>query len=154
MFPIFARAPCNESTMATAATACRQRCSWRRRLRTPPPPAADATPIATKMRVVRTADAQLAFPDECFAVLGDLSMDSVVKRRDGLPRLAAALGGALNGEPLRVCYLGGSVTEQRTGYRPRVTRWLESQGKHANVKVEEVPAFCGSNANARASNAC
>lgn len=96
------------------------------------------------MRAIRGADAQLAFPDECLTVVGDLGIDAVVQHRDGLPRLAAALGGALHGEPLRVCYLGGSVTEQRTGYRPRVTRWLELQGKHAGVKIEEVPAFCGS----------
>ena len=38
----------------------------------------------------------------------------------------------------------GSVTEQRTGYRPRVVKWLEAAAALARVRVEEVPAFCGS----------
>lgn len=91
---------------------------------------------------VRRTDPLLAYPDEWSAVLGDLALETVLKRRGGLPRLSAAMDGALGAEPLRVCYLGGSVTEQRAGYRPRVTRWLEATAR-AGVRVEEVPAFCG-----------
>lgn len=51
-------------------------------------------------------------------------------------------GTKLNEDTLRVCYLGGSITEQRNGYRPRVHRWFQCKTA-AKVKVEEVPAFCG-----------
>jgi lysophospholipase L1-like esterase len=74
-----------------------------------------------------------------------LALNALLAPRAGLPRLAAALEGASldRSEPLRVCYLGGSVTEQRNGYRPRVTKWLEVLGARGGVRVEEVPAFCG-----------
>ena len=77
------------------------------------------------MRDARHVEPLLAYPDDLDAPLGDLALDAVLCRRDGLPGLAAALDGALGGEPLRVCYLGGSVTEQRsTTQRPTcITRW-------------------------------
>ena len=43
---------------------------------------------------------------------------------------------------LRVCYPGGSVTEQSSGYPPRVTAFLPSVAALHGVDVEEVPAFC------------
>ena len=76
-------------------------------------------------------------------VLGDLELGAVLEQRAGLPRLAAALDGQFGDEPLRVCYLGGSVTEQSAGYRPRVTQWLRACAAPSRVAVEEVPAFCG-----------
>ena len=77
--------------------------------------------------------------------LGGLVLGEVLEPRDGLPRTSVALRGAVGTkDPLRVCFLGGSVTEQRTGYRPRVTKWIEEAGAAAHVRVEDVPAFCGS----------
>ena len=60
---------------------------------------------------------------------------TVLARNGGLPRLNAALR---DSSALRVCYLGGSVTEQKAGWRPRVTGWLGG-----TCTTEEVPAFCG-----------
>lgn len=64
--------------------------------------------------------------------------------------------------PLRVCYLGGSVTEQKAGWRPRLTQWIRAQlagGPPGQVdrsvysldkdesttdgRVEEIRAWCG-----------
>ena len=99
------------------------------------------------MQAVRTADQlALGYPEKFGVCSGDLALEELLMPRAGLPRTAAALEGSPleeAGEPLRVCYLGGSVTEQRTGYRPRVTKWFESTAKRRGVRVEEVPAFCG-----------
>eukprot|EP00966_Prymnesium_polylepis_P331624 7387207-Prymnesium_polylepis.1 len=144
--------------VAPLAVACARAAStrgdWRTRRRLAPsatgPAAAAASaspspPIADRMHAVRSrVDTALAYPEEYAAPLHGLALDAVLDRRDGLPRTAAALRGGLGAEPLRVCYLGGSVTEQKAGYRPRVTKWLEATGASARVCVEEVPAFCGS----------
>ena len=128
------------------SSCCRasSRTTWRRRRGfAPSHPKADATPFVDCVRAVRAADPMLKYPDAFDAPMVGLGTDSVIEPCNGLPRLAAALLGSLGKEPLRVCYLGGSITEQRTGYRPRVTRWLESQAAKSGVRLEEVPAFCG-----------
>jgi lysophospholipase L1-like esterase len=111
---------------------------------TPLPPPPPPPQLAALMRAVQQqAGSALAFPEDFAAPLRDLGLDTILAPRAGLPRLAAALSGTFAPEPLRVCYLGGSVTEQRAGYRPRVSRWLEAVGSSRGVRLEEVPAFCG-----------
>lgn len=39
-----------------------------------------------------------------------------------------------------VCYLGGSITEQKSGWRPRIHLWLQS---HLGRPIKAVNAFCG-----------
>ena len=120
--------------------------AWRQRAAGAPAPlAVPARPFAARMREARRVEPLLAYPDDLDAPLGDLELGAVLCERDGLPGLAAALEGALVSDPMRVCYLGGSVTEQRAGYRPRVTQWLRSAAvaRGRSVSVEEVPAFCG-----------
>ena len=98
--------------------------------------------IAELMRTAarHVAPPSLTYPEQFEATLRGVILESVLKQRAGLPRLASALEhSGRTREPLRICYLGGSVTEQRNGYRPRVTTWLKASG----VAVEEVPAFCG-----------
>lgn len=100
--------------------------------------------LAEHVRVAcSAAPPPLKYPHEWISVLEDLPLDAVLKVRGGLPRLRAVLNDELGADPLRVCFLGGSVTEQKTGYRPRVTKWLEAMAAHARIRVEEVPAFCG-----------
>ena len=77
-----------------------------------------------------------------YSAAQSIPLDAIVQQRDGLPKLASTLRDG-SSEPLRVCFLGGSVTEQRSGYRPRVTQWLTAQAQQKRVRVEEVPAFCG-----------
>lgn len=83
-----------------------------------------------------------------------VQLRSLLEPHGGLPRFAAAVHrGASAASPLRVCYLGGSVTEQKAGWRPLVTAWIESQlaaggGGRGAVKdgarlVQEIPAWCG-----------
>jgi hypothetical protein len=82
----------------------------------------------------------LSHPLEWMVPLSNLPLDAVLQHRGGLPRLAKALNGEGPEGPLQVCFLGGSVTEQRTGYRPRVMKWLEAQAAPAKLRVEEVTA--------------
>ncbi len=112
-------------------------------------PVRPVTPkLADLMRAARVRahgsepSSSAGWPDQCAEALGSLTLDAVLERRGGLPSLSAMLNGTASA-PLRVCYLGGSVTEQRGGYRPRVTEWLQRAGATAGVQVEEVPAFCG-----------
>ena len=81
------------------------------------------------MRAAATSvpGSSLAYPERFAAGLGDLALPDVLTRRAGLPRLAAAIATPrdADAQPLRVCYMGGSVTEQRSGYRPRVTSWIQ-----------------------------
>lgn len=146
--------------MASAVGRCsRPATTWRIRRRddddasaasTSVAPEPAPTPLADAMRVARKAAGSAALhpllvepPAVCTSALSSVALGEVLQRRDGLPRLSATLR-QTSSDPLRVCYLGGSVTEQRSGYRPRVTRWLEAVGAPARVRVEEVPAFCGS----------
>lgn len=39
-----------------------------------------------------------------------------------------------------VCYLGGSITEQKSGWRPRIHLWLQ---RHLGRSLKAVNAFCG-----------
>ena len=124
-----------------------QRDTWRRRSIPHHNPMLAPTPfplLAEQMRAAcRAVPSVLAFPSEWTKPLGRLALDTVLEQRGGLPRLATALGGGLGQEPVLICYLGGSVTEQRNGYRPCVTKWLEATAAPARVRIEEVPAFCG-----------
>ena len=83
----------------------------------------------------------LAHPPQLWDWCADVMLSEVLQPRDGLPRLVQSLDGGCR--RLRVCYLGGSVTEQSSGYRPRVTAFLPSVAALHGVDVEEVPAFCG-----------
>lgn len=47
------------------------------------------------------------------------------------------------GERLKVCYLGGSITEQSQGWRPYVHSWLNCIARAAGGAAEAVPAYCG-----------
>uniref|UniRef100_A0A7S0NNL2 SGNH hydrolase-type esterase domain-containing protein n=1 Tax=Calcidiscus leptoporus TaxID=127549 RepID=A0A7S0NNL2_9EUKA len=109
--------------------------------------AAPSPSLVELMCRVRCIDPALAYPNSLNALVGALKLEEVLTPRAGLPRLSAALVGKCPGigldGPLRVCYLGGSVTEQRVGYRPRVTRWLEQMRCSSRLVVQEVPAFCG-----------
>lgn len=40
----------------------------------------------------------------------------------------------------RACYVGGSITEQKWGWRPRFHEWLEGR---VGRKIEAIDAFCG-----------
>ncbi len=45
---------------------------------------------------------------------------------------------------LRVAYVGGSVTEQKQGYRPRLNDWLRASiCAPTGAKLVEIPAWCG-----------
>jgi lysophospholipase L1-like esterase len=86
----------------------------------------------------------LLYPDALDGVLEGVTVSTILEQRDGLPRTSAALRGDGSDDALRVCFLGGSVTEQRSGYRPRVSSWLGQQAAAiGRMRVEEVPAFCG-----------
>ena len=104
------------------------------------------------------ATAPLALPSELLRPLEQVPLAHCLQRRRGLPRLGAALQEGVPTEsesrtpskttgvqPLRVCYLGGSVTEQKAGWRPRVTSWLQSRLSTNGRRraVSEIPAFCG-----------
>ena len=99
----------------------------------PTPADAPSTRLADDLLTLRGSG--LTFPESLAAALTDVDERAVLARNDGLPRLDAALR---TRSALRVCYLGGSVTEQKAGWRPRVTGWLGG-----TCTVEEVPAFCG-----------
>ena len=94
------------------------------------------------MRDLSQSSPPLRSPDAFYSAAQSIPLDAIVQQRDGLPKLASTLRDG-SSEPLRVCFLGGSVTEQRSGYRPRVTQWLTAQAQQKRVRVEEVPAFCG-----------
>lgn len=57
------------------------------------------------------------------------SVDNIMARRSGLPRFARLLDGwrSKHGRKPRVCYCGGSITAQRSGWRPRVHAWLSHE---------------------------
>ena len=143
------------TTMPSHSRWSRTASTRRRRRRVDDASAAAASAVAPvsltdAMRAARTTAGSATLhplltepPAACTAALEGVSLGEVLEQRSGLPRLSAVLHGGTP-EPLRVCYLGGSVTEQRNGYRPRVTRWLEAAGAKSRVRVEEVPAFCGS----------
>ncbi|KAL1524392.1 hypothetical protein AB1Y20_019287 [Prymnesium parvum] len=112
-------------------------------LPTPSPVSRAAQPIAQMMRALRGTDASLSFPEEWLAPLRGLLLEELLHLRSGLPRLRDTLRGRGGTDALRVCFLGGSVTEQRNGYRPRLGKWLAGAAAAAGVQFEEVPAFCG-----------
>eukprot|EP00962_Isochrysis_galbana_P002273 scaffold596_cov95-Isochrysis_galbana.AAC.3 len=139
---------------------------WRaRRGRAPPRPPtrpADALSAAAPPAPSRPADGQTLQLDgqtleldRSVAIRPEgVQLRSLLEPHGGLPRFAAAVHrGASAASPLRVCYLGGSVTEQKAGWRPLVTAWIESQlaaggGGRGAVKdgaglVQEIPAWCG-----------
>ena len=115
------------------------RCRWAwRRSRTCTQalrPAADPSSFVDLLQQLTTASADLAFPQALAGPLTAVDQAAVLTPNGGLPLLATALAAR---SPLRVCYLGGSVTEQKAGWRPRVTSWLRGW-----AGTEEVPAFCG-----------
>ena len=78
----------------------------------------------------------------------DESLQSVISTHGGLPSLSRALtrgcgatGSKGASEGARVCYLGGSITEQKGGWRPYVQEWLQKRA--VETAVVEQPAFCG-----------
>ena len=98
-------------------------------------PAADPSSFVDLLQQLKTTSPGLAFPQELAGPLTAVNQAAVLTPNGGLPLLAATLAAR---SPLRVCYLGGSVTEQKAGWRPRVTTWLGGR-----ASTEEVPAFCG-----------
>ena len=117
----------------------RVRSDWRRHPRrhatTLPTDAPPTTSLAADLLALRGGSSGLAFPEPLAASLINVDERAMLARNGGLPLLDAAL---LARSALRVCYLGGSVTEQKAGWRPRVTGWLGG-----TCATEEVPAFCG-----------
>ena len=73
------------------------------------------------------------------APLSAVPLARILRCRGSLPSLAARLH-RTDDSLLRVAYLGGSVTEQKAGWRPRVNDWLSARTGRG---VEEVRAFCG-----------
>ena len=62
-------------------------------------------------------------------------VETVLRHADG-----GRLRRALSRPKPSVCYLGGSITEQRDGWRPRFHAWLS---KRLETSVTAVDAFCG-----------
>ena len=70
------------------------------------------------------------------ALWGDDALWTDVLKHRGAGRLRRAL----SRQHPSACYLGGSITEQREGWRPRFHAWL---GRRLGCKVRAVDAFCG-----------
>jgi len=132
--PTIARHKSMARTLQTRSGRC---CSaWRRaRTCTHARPAAEPSSFVDLLQQLSATSADLAFPKALAGTLAAVDQDAVLTPNGGLPLLATALAAR---SPLRVCYLGGSVTEQKAGWRPRVTSWLAGR-----ASTEEVPAFCG-----------
>ena len=62
---------------------------------------------------------QLAIPLALAQPLTTLRLARILRCHRSLPALASRLH-RTDDKPLRVAYLGGSVTEQKAGWRPRV----------------------------------
>ena len=99
------------------------------------------------MKRARLGCNALTYAESLDEFTAGLIANVLYKARNGLPRLAPWLVGGRRpidaDDTLRVCYLGGSVSEQKVGYRPRVTSWIGTHCSASHSKVEEVPAFCG-----------
>jgi hypothetical protein len=114
-----------------------------------------ALPAAAAPAASQLADDQTLQLDRSLPVRPKgVQLRSLLEPHGGLPRFAAAIrNGGSAASPLRVCYLGGSVTEQKAGWRPLVTAWIESQlaaggggrgtGTGGSGLVQEIPAWCG-----------
>lgn len=151
---MFGRHSCGLHERVMADRKCTRR-SWNARTAWAPLQRGEAQHCETVHEAACDASAPLLLPPALLMPLQRMPLAQCLERRSGLPRLGAALGDgiAAGAEPLRVCYLGGSVTEQKAGWRPRVTRWLEERlsqsGLPAAVATDgrssvcEVPAFCG-----------
>lgn len=68
----------------------------------------------------------------------DINVAEECRVRDGLPNLFAKLGA---GEPVRIAYLGGSITAA-AGWRPKSLAWFKAQYPKAEV-IEINPAISG-----------
>lgn len=68
----------------------------------------------------------------------DVNVAEEFRMRDGLPNVFAKL---TSGEPVRIAYLGGSITAAN-GWRPKTVAWFKAQYPKADV-IEINPAISG-----------